>query len=151
MLCFYLPKALKETFSFFLYLFIIWVDWIMELIPTNTRGMSYVSFGNPLQYSCLENPHGQRGLMGYSPLGCKESDTTEQLNIEHTTHIAISVNYWAIHNLHWKSSECLVVWVNELIWEELLYLLQILYIHSFFKGNSMTDSCWCLAEANKIL
>ena len=22
---------------------------------------------NPLQYSCLENPHGQRGLMGYSP------------------------------------------------------------------------------------
>ena len=23
--------------------------------------------GNPLQYSCLKNPHGQRGLMGYSP------------------------------------------------------------------------------------
>ena len=23
--------------------------------------------GNPLQYSCLENPHGQRGLTGYSP------------------------------------------------------------------------------------
>ena len=23
--------------------------------------------GNPLQYSCLENPHGQRSLMGYSP------------------------------------------------------------------------------------
>ena len=23
--------------------------------------------GNPLQYSCLENPHGQRCLMGYSP------------------------------------------------------------------------------------
>jgi len=23
--------------------------------------------GNPLQYSCLENPHGQRRLMGYSP------------------------------------------------------------------------------------
>ena len=21
----------------------------------------------PLQYSCLENPHGQRSLMGYSP------------------------------------------------------------------------------------
>ena len=25
--------------------------------------------GNPLQYSCLENPHGQRGLAGYSPWG----------------------------------------------------------------------------------
>ena len=33
--------------------------------------------GNPLQYSCLENPHGQRILAGYSPWGCKESDMTE--------------------------------------------------------------------------
>ena len=33
--------------------------------------------GNPLQYSCLENPHGQRSLVGYSPWGHKESDTTE--------------------------------------------------------------------------
>ena len=33
----------------------------------------------PLQYSCLENPHGQRSLVGYSPRGNKESDTTEQL------------------------------------------------------------------------
>ena len=33
--------------------------------------------GNPLQYSCLENPHGQRSLVGYSPWDCKESDTTE--------------------------------------------------------------------------
>ena len=33
--------------------------------------------GNPLQYSCLEKPHGQRSLAGYSPWGHKESDTTE--------------------------------------------------------------------------
>ena len=33
--------------------------------------------GNPLQYSCLENPHGQRKLAGYSPLGHKVLDTTE--------------------------------------------------------------------------
>ena len=26
---------------------------------------------NPLQYSGLENPHGQRSLAGYSPWGCK--------------------------------------------------------------------------------
>ena len=32
---------------------------------------------NPLQYSCLENPHGQRSLSGYSPYGHKELDTTE--------------------------------------------------------------------------
>ena len=34
--------------------------------------------GNPLQYSCLENPHGQRSLVGYSPWGCKESDITHR-------------------------------------------------------------------------
>ena len=36
--------------------------------------------GNPLQYSCLENPHGQRSLVVYSPWGSKESDTTEGLS-----------------------------------------------------------------------
>ena len=35
---------------------------------------------NPLQYSCLKNPHGQRSLAGYSPWGHKELDMTEQLN-----------------------------------------------------------------------
>ena len=39
--------------------------------------------GNPLQYTCLENPHGQRSLAGYSPWGYKESDTTEQLTTAH--------------------------------------------------------------------
>ena len=36
--------------------------------------------GNPLQCFCLENSHGQRSLVGYSPCGCKESDTTERLS-----------------------------------------------------------------------
>ena len=30
--------------------------------------------GNPLQYSRLENPHGQESLAGYSPQGHKESE-----------------------------------------------------------------------------
>ena len=38
--------------------------------------------GNPLRYSCLANPHGQRSLTGYSPWGRKESDTIEQLSTE---------------------------------------------------------------------
>ena len=33
--------------------------------------------GNPLQYSCLENPIGGRSLVGYSPWDRKELDTTE--------------------------------------------------------------------------
>ena len=35
---------------------------------------------NPLQYSTLKNPHGQRSLAGYNPWGHKELDMTEQLN-----------------------------------------------------------------------
>ena len=33
--------------------------------------------GNPLQYSCLGNSHGQWSLAGYSPQGRKELDMTE--------------------------------------------------------------------------
>ena len=33
--------------------------------------------GNPCQYSCLENSMGRGAWQGYSPWGCKESDTVE--------------------------------------------------------------------------
>ena len=46
--------------------------------------------GNPLQYSCLENPHGQRSLAGCSPWGRKELDTTERLST--VKHNAVSEN-----------------------------------------------------------
>ena len=46
--------------------------------------------GNPLQYSCLENPHEQRSLVGYSPWGHKESDTTEA-----TQHACTGSKSWA--------------------------------------------------------
>jgi len=31
---------------------------------------------NPFNYSCRENPHGQRSLVSYSPWGHKVSDMT---------------------------------------------------------------------------
>ena len=34
---------------------------------------------NALQYSCLENPHGQRSLAGDSPWGHREIHMTEQV------------------------------------------------------------------------
>ena len=40
--------------------------------------------GNPLQYSCLEKSHGWRSLVGYSPWGHKELDTTERLHFHLT-------------------------------------------------------------------
>ena len=45
-------------------------------VPRSGRSPGEVN-GNSLQYSCLENPHGQRSLVGYSPQGSKESDWTE--------------------------------------------------------------------------
>ena len=47
--------------------------------------------GNPLQYSCLENPHRQ-GLDGYSPWGHTESDTTGVTEDKET----FACVYWSI-------------------------------------------------------
>ena len=54
----------------------------MGLIPGLGRSPEG-GHGNPLQYSCLENPHEQRRLVGYSPWGCKKSHITEQLSAQH--------------------------------------------------------------------
>ena len=47
--------------------------------------------GNPLQYSCLENLHGQKSLVGCSLGGHKESDTerlsTKQYPFVHMCHL----------------------------------------------------------------
>ena len=45
--------------------------------------------GNRLQYSCLENPRGQRSLAGYSQWGRKESDMTEQVSTAHLVNGAV--------------------------------------------------------------
>ena len=54
-----------------------WETWVQSLGWEDSPGGGH---GNPLQYSCLETPHGQSSLVGYSPWGHKESNTTEQLS-----------------------------------------------------------------------
>ena len=54
---------------------------------------------NPLQYSGLENPHGQRSLPGYSPWGRKELDMTERLSTCGIVGQMISGRK-SLHNLH---------------------------------------------------
>ena len=49
--------------------------------------------GSPLQYFCLENPHVQRRLVGYSPWGHKELDMTEQLSTAHILSKIFSVKF----------------------------------------------------------
>ena len=56
---------------------------------------------NPLQYSCLENPHGQMSLAGYNPWGCKELGMTEQLSPS-TGYIA--VNWSHRHDIKFSST-----------------------------------------------
>ena len=51
----------------------------LSLIPGLERS-PVGGHGNLLQYSCQENPHGQRSLADSSPWGRKESVTTERLS-----------------------------------------------------------------------
>ena len=51
----------------------------LGLIPTLGRSLGGKR-GNPRQYSCLENSHGQKSLVSSSPRGRKESDTTDHLS-----------------------------------------------------------------------
>ena len=55
----------------------------LGLIPGSGRSPRGVH-GNPLQYSCLENPYGQRSLVGYSPWGRKELDNDWETKHTHT-------------------------------------------------------------------
>ena len=52
--------------------------------------------GNPLQYSSLEKPHGQRSLAGCSPWGHKELDMTEQLSTADLQHFRCTAR-WFVH------------------------------------------------------
>ena len=45
--------------------------------------------GNPLQCCCLENPHGQRSLVGYSLWGHKELYMAEWLSTAQRIHITV--------------------------------------------------------------
>ena len=49
------------------------VRWETSVGSLGGKGSPGGGFGNPLQYSCLENPHGER-----SPWGTRKSDMTER-------------------------------------------------------------------------
>ena len=58
--------------------------WIQPLSWEDSPGGGH---SNSLQYSCLENPQGQRSLSGYSPWGCKELDMTKHSTTQHRAEI----------------------------------------------------------------
>ena len=61
--------------------------------------------GNPLQYSCLQNPHGQRSLAGYHPCDHKESNTTEPLTLSQTLQLIRGQKIEGIKEQHRGSRE----------------------------------------------
>ena len=55
--------------------------------------------GNPFQYSRLENPHGQRILVGYSPWGRQESDNdwaTKHSTVHVWPRVSRSHHHWLL-------------------------------------------------------
>ena len=57
--------------------FAMWEIWVHSLGWEDSPGGGH---GDPFQFTCLENPHGQRSMAGYSAWGHKKLDTTEQLS-----------------------------------------------------------------------
>ena len=64
-----------------------------ESLPATAEGLGSIpgsgrtpgrGNGSPLQNSWLENPMGRGALLGYSPWGREESDTTERLSTMHS-------------------------------------------------------------------
>ena len=53
--------------------------------------------GNPLHYSCLENPMDGGTWLGYSPWGHKESGMTEQLHL---------LTHKVPHSVRWERRIC---------------------------------------------
>ena len=58
-----------------------------------------VGNGNPLQCSCLADSHRQRSLVGDSPWGCKELDTTEWLSTGTYLQDRLNSGRWEIASL----------------------------------------------------
>ena len=74
--------------------------------------------GNPLQYSLPGESHGGRTLVGYSPWGRKESDTTEWLHFHLKSQTGLS---------NWTEW----VWSGILLWLRFAFPLWIMTLNIF--------------------
>ena len=65
-------------------------------------------YGYSLQYTCLENFHGQRSLAAYNQWGHKDSDTTKRIS----TH----TYFWDSSVWGTPSMACFICWDNAEVW-----------------------------------
>ena len=67
---------------------------VKNLLAMQETWVNLWRHGNPLQYSCMENPHVQRSLEGHSPASrVTKSDTTEGLS----THSRCTILWVSVH------------------------------------------------------
>ena len=85
--------------------------------------------GYPLQCCCLENPHGQRSLAGYSPWGCKEPDTTELLTL--SLFINLEKNSWKNSSKKFLRKDQVIRVENKLV-----------FVRGLRWGEGMTINGW---------
>ena len=91
----------------------------LDSIPGLGRSPREVN-GNPLQYSCLENPYGQRSLVGYSSWGCKASDMTERLSTAYSMCAWwLQLHFYKKKSLAGNKTKCLQV---KELWVVFFYL-----------------------------
>ena len=81
--------------------------------------------------------HGQRSLSGYSPWGCKESDTTEQLTFHYIICIS-STSRMCPSLLHWLSS---TIWVNSC---QKLLIKSVIHLEFWLCVN--INNVWCCSS-----
>ena len=100
---------LKTTYS--LYVGRTWGSERSDSLNTSVLGSSLGSgrssgegHGNPLQYSCLENPMG-RGAWWATVHGVTKSDMTERLTLLNIPLLVSWVNLWPM--LFWRCSEAI--------------------------------------------
>ena len=82
----------------------------LGLIPGSGRSLGG-GHGNSLQYSCLENPHGQRSLVDCSPQGCKESDMTEWVSTHAHTQAVTKSDAYEDYGMTWNKTGYKIQWI----------------------------------------
>ena len=83
-------------------------------------------YGNPLQFSCLENPHRQRSLVDYRPWDDKESGTTEVT--EQAWMVGTFLALWEIAILFSIAAAPIYIAINSVLVTPFLYTLTDIYL-----------------------
>ena len=84
--CLKIPSFIAEKFTV--------LAQAVKNLPANAGNLSSIlglgrsreGNGNPLHYSCLEDPHGQKRLAGYSPWGSQSWTWLKQLSTKNNSH-----------------------------------------------------------------